>query len=57
METIWDEKIYNYVIVYIDTIIAATNDLETAIKHKQELLNGDLYVKKDKIIIYARINY
>ena len=57
METIWDEKIYNYVIVYIDTIVAATNDLETAIKHKQELLNGDLYVKKDKIKIYARIDY
>lgn len=57
METVFDGKVYNYVVVYIDTIIAATNDLETAIKHKQDLLNNDLYLKKDKIKIYVKLEY
>lgn len=57
METVFDGIVYNYVIVYIDTIIDATNDLETAIKKRKEYINNDFYLKKDKIIIYARINY
>ena len=48
---------YNYVVVYVDTIIYEDITIEDAIEHKKELLNNDFYIKKDKIAIYTKLNY
>jgi len=57
METIFDGKVYNYIVVYIDTIIFEFDNLEDAIKGKEELLQNDFYIQKDKISIYSRLKY
>jgi hypothetical protein len=57
METIFDGKVYNYVIVYIDTIVFAFDSLEEAMQCKKKLMQNDFYIQKDKINIYSKIAY
>lgn len=57
METIWNGKVYNYAVVYIDTIVFAFDSLEEAMQCKKELMHDDFYIQKDKIKIYVKLEY
>lgn len=57
METVWNGKVYNYVIVYIDTVIFGADTIEEAIKMKNEVKEDSFYLQKDKIFIYVKLNY
>lgn len=57
METVWNGEVYNYVIVYIDTVIFGANTIEEAIEMKNTVKKDDFYLQKDKIFIYTRLNY